>query len=69
MSVADQFVTRWGQREARGDVNIDSFDKNWMEAVCEVGLGLHVVLNAGGLPPWVDAATAAQLSEWFILHD
>lgn len=31
---------------------IDSHNKNWVEAVCEEGLGLHLVLSAHETPPW-----------------
>ena len=33
-------------------MSIDSHNKDWIEAVCEEGLGLHVVLAAFDTPPW-----------------
>ena len=51
-SIMTNFPWSWTEREKRGDVSIDSHNKDWIEAVCEEGLGLHVVLAAFETPPW-----------------
>ena len=43
----------WTEREAQGDVNIDSFSKgDVLSAACELGLSLNIVITMREFPPW-----------------
>lgn len=45
----------WTEREAHGDVQIDSFHKgDVMSAACEIGISLHIVITMRELPPWLE---------------
>lgn len=45
----------WTEREAQGDIRLDTFAKTLsISAACELGLSLHVVLNMRELPPWFE---------------
>lgn len=61
-SIMTNFPWSWTEREARGAVSIDSHNKDWIEAVCEEGLGLHVVLAAFDTPSWFQDIAAGDAS-------
>ena len=43
----------WTEREGPGQVNLESFDKDWMGIACDLGLSLHVVVTMRNVPPWL----------------
>ena len=45
----------WTEREEQNDIRIDTFDKDFMDVVCEERLKLHIVLGLNEFPPWVPA--------------
>lgn len=45
----------WTEREEQNDIRIDTFDKDFMDVVCEESLKLHIVLGLNEFPPWVSA--------------
>ena len=48
----------WTEREGRGDVQIDSFNKeDVMSTACESGLSLNIVITMREFPPWVTNET------------
>ena len=53
-AVMVNFPWAWTEREAPGQYDIHSFQKDWVQEVCQAGLKLHVVLTMTEFPPWVD---------------
>ena len=45
----------WTEREAQGDVDIDSFSKrDVLSTACELGFSLNIVITMREFPPWMD---------------
>lgn len=38
---------------SRGEIDLHSYDKGWMQLACDLGFRLHVVLSMRELPPWL----------------
>ena len=48
----------WTEREAQGDIQIDSFKKeDVMTTACDSGLSLNIILTMREFPPWVNDET------------
>lgn len=62
-SVMTDLPWDWTEREGPGDIRLDTFSKDWMAIACEMGLGLHVVLNMRGLPPWLTEPAVTEAHE------
>lgn len=43
----------WTERDVHGEIQLDSFGKNWMADACEIGLKLHIVLTMRHPPVWM----------------
>lgn len=52
----------WTEREAPGDVQIDSWNKkDVMSTACELGLSLHIVITMREFPPWINDDTLYEM--------
>lgn len=51
-SVMGDLPWDWTERDGRGVVSLTSWNKDWMEEACDVGMGLHVVIQMRNFPPW-----------------
>ena len=49
----------WTEREKQNDIRLDTFDKDFMDIVCEENLKLHVLISLHEFPPWVSAERIA----------
>ena len=62
----------WTERVQRGEINIDNFDKNFIELACDMGLAVHIVLSLNEMPPWLtntDSVRAQNYSEKKSRHE